>query len=117
MKLRILIIDDEPRWINFAKHNLTSFEVVAVPNAEKALIQLKNRQFDLVIASSRQLSALETIKESYTEKPMVVTTVDPSSQEAREAYHLGARSYFTKSFNHKDLLEQIEGAVPNLDRN
>jgi DNA-binding NtrC family response regulator len=114
VKLRILIIDNEPRWINFAKHNLTSFEVVAVANAKKALTELKKKQFDLVIASSRQLNALETIREKYAKKPMIVTTVDPTSQEARTAYQLGARRYFTKSFNHKDLLEQIEGVIPNL---
>ena len=113
MTLRILIIDDEPRWISFAKNNPKAVEVVPVPNAQQALEALRTGHFDLVIASSLQLEAIEKIRDRYgKEQPIVVTTVEPNNQEARSAYRLGARRYITKSFNYDDLFEQLKGIIP-----
>ena len=111
--LRILIVDDEPHWINFAKSNPDSFEIVAVPDTEKALAQLRTGHFDLVIASSRQLEALDAIRKNFADKPLAVTTVEPTITEARDAYRRGARRYFTKSFDYQDFEKEILGVLPN----
>ena len=114
MKLNILIIDDEPRWINFTKKNPEMFNIVAVSDVETAMKELAMGQFDLVIASARHLDTLKMIHERYVDKPMVVTTVEPTSQEARQAYRLGARRYFAKSFDYNDLLQQIQKVLPTV---
>ena len=62
MKGRILIIDDEPRWIDFAKSDLSKFEIVVARDIETAIDELEADQFDLVIASSRRLDMLDTIR-------------------------------------------------------
>jgi len=111
MKTRILIIDDEVRWLNFAMSDLSRFEIVVAPDAETALAELEANQFDLIIASSRRLDALEVIAERYSDKRVVVTTVQPTTQEALAAYRLGAMRYFAKSFGHQDLLERIEEII------
>jgi len=113
MKTRILIIDDEPRWIDFAKSDLSKFEIVVAPDTETALAELETNQFDLVIASSRRLDVLEVIAEKYSDKHVVVTTVQPTTQEALAAYRLGAMRYFAKSFGRRDLFNRVEEVIPS----
>jgi DNA-binding NtrC family response regulator len=112
MKTRILIIDDEPRWIDFAKSDLSKFEIIVALDVEMALAELEADQFDLVIASSRRLDVLEVIAEKYSDKRVVVTTVQPTTQEALAAYRLGAMRYFAKSFGRQDLFDRVEEVIP-----
>lgn len=112
MKTRILIIDDEPRWIDFAKSDLGKSEIIVARDTETALAELEANQFDLVIASSRRLDALEVIARKYADKRVVVTTVQPTTQEALAAYRLGAMRYFAKSFGRDDLLNRVKEVIP-----
>ena len=112
MKTRILIIDDEPRWIEFARSALGRFEIIVAPTVEAALAELEADEFDLVIASSRRLDVLEVIAEKYSDKRVVVTTVQPTTQEALAAYRLGAVRYFAKSFGRRDLLNRVKEVIP-----
>jgi DNA-binding response OmpR family regulator len=112
MKGRILIIDDEPRWVEFAKSDLGKFEIVVAPDADTALALLEENRFDLVIASSRRLEVLEVIRKEHKDKRVVVTTVQPSTQEALAAYRAGAMRYFAKSFGPRDLLSRIGEILP-----
>ena len=111
MKIRILIIDDEPRWINFARSDLQKFEIVVAPDAETALAELEADWFDLVIASSRRLDVLQVIADKYADKRVVVTTIQPTTQEALAAYRLGAMRYFAKSFAQEDLLNRVQEVI------
>ncbi len=111
-KQKILVIDNAPRWIDFIKHNLTAFEAIVVPNVETAQIELKTNQFDLIMVGSPQLKDFKAIGEQFADIPFVVTTIQRTSREARDAYRLGAKRYFTKSFNQADILTQIEGVIP-----
>ena len=112
METRILIIDDEPRWVKFAKSDLGEFEIIVASDAKSALDELERDQFDLVIASSRRLDVLEVIAEKYSDKRVVVTTVRPTTQEALAAYRLGAMRYFAKSFGRTDLFDHVREVVP-----
>lgn len=116
MKARILIIDDEPRWVEFAKSDLSKFEIIVAPDAEAAIAELEANRFDLVIASSRRLDVLEVIAKKYSDKRVVVTTVQPTTQEALTAYRLGAVRYFAKSFSPRDLFKRI-GEVISVSAN
>lgn len=111
MKVRILIIDNEPRWLDFVKNDLHKFEIVVAPDIQTALAELKKDNFELVIASSNNLEILETISKEYSDKRVVVTTVRPSTREARDAYRLGALRYFPKSFSPKDLLNHVKDVI------
>ncbi len=114
MRARILIIDDEPRWISFVKSNLDKFEIDVAPDKETALTKLDASQFDLVIASSRRLDVLEIIRAKYADRLVVVTTLQPTTHEAASAYRLGAKRYFPKSFNTRDLFDHIREVIPAL---
>ncbi|MBE7552396.1 MAG: response regulator [Anaerolineales bacterium] len=112
--LKILVIDNESRWVNFLEQQ---FQVMSVPDIASALAQLRLKPFDLIMVSSRQLTALESIRQSHPEIPIIVMTVQATSQEARAAYLKGARRYMTKTFDVQALYRQIEDVVlaePNL---
>ena len=113
MKFRILIIDDEPRWIDFVRNDLDIFEIIVAKDDDEALTLLEEDMFALVIASSRHLKILEIIAEKYSDKAVVVTTIKPSIEEALEAYRLGAVRYIPKSFSQKDLLNQVKEVIPD----
>ena len=112
MKMRILLIDDEPRWIEFARRDLESFEIVVAASQAEAEAELEKDQFNLVIASSRWLNVLELIREKYAEKRVMVTTIQPTPEEALTAYRSGAVDYIPKSFANNDLLEHVKKVVP-----
>ena len=105
-------IQNEPRWINFAKSDLGGFEIVVAPDIDTARKELEKDQFDLVIASSGYLSILEDISKRFSDKQVVVTTVKPNTQEALDAFDKGAIRYITKSFHEQDLLRNIRELVP-----
>jgi DNA-binding NtrC family response regulator len=113
---RILIIDDEPRWIEFAKDALEKFKIEIAPDLETALAKLEDNRFDLIIASSRRLSVLEVIAERYPDKRMVVATVRPTTREAINAYRLGALDYFAKSFLPRDVANKVNEAISKPTR-
>lgn len=107
MKLRILVIDDEPRWINFTRKNPELFNIIAVSDVKTAMRELAANEIDIVIASAHHLDTLKVIHERYANKPIMVTTVEPSGQEARQAYRSGAWRYVAKSFDYAELFRNI----------
>ena len=111
IKGRILIIDDEPRWIEFAKGALERFSIEVAPDLETALAKLEDNRYDLIIASSRRLNVLEIITQQYPDKRTVVATVRPTTREAINAYRLGALDYFAKSFLSCDVADKVDEAI------
>ena len=112
MTTSILIVDDEPRWINFAKDDLgTTFEVEVAADLETTLAKLKKNLYDLIIASSRRLDIVEALNENYPQNRVVVATGQPSTREAINTYRLGALDYFTKDFRREVISAKIREAV------
>jgi DNA-binding NtrC family response regulator len=112
MQARILIIDDEPKWMQFARDDLgASFEVEVATDLETALAKLKETRYDLIIASSRRLHVLETIRAAFPEKRMVVATGQPTTREAINIYRLGVLDYFAKDFRREVVSQKIREAI------
>ncbi len=120
MKTRILIIDTEPRWIQFAQDDLGAmFHVDIAADLKMALDKLKLAQkkgkpYALIIASSRQADVLEAISKEYPERPIVVATGQPTTREAIDMYRLGARDYFAKDLRREVVSEKIQEAMKKL---
>ena len=112
MIMHILLIDNEPRWIDFARRDLASFEVVVAQNQEESLTEMEKGQFDLVIVSASWIKVLEVLREKYAEKRVLVTTTRPTPQEALTAYRSGTVDYIAKSFANKQLLAHVQKVVP-----
>jgi DNA-binding response OmpR family regulator len=111
-KIRILVIDDEPHWVEFIKKDLDRFEITVAHDTESAVAELSTTQFDLVIASSRRLDVLRLIAEEHINKRVIVTTMQPTTQEALAVYRLGALRYIPKSFSPQELLDRVKDLIP-----
>ncbi len=112
MATRILIIDNEPKWIDFARDNLGMiFEVEVATDLVSALVKLKEERYELIIANSRYLDVLKMINEKYPEKRVVVATGQPNTREAINAYRLGVFDYFAKDFRPEVISEKIFAAI------
>lgn len=111
MKRRILIMDSERRWTKFASERLDQFDVTVAATPDEAFAQLDNDGYELVIASSRYMESLPTIRESYADKRVVVVTINPSVEEARDALKNGALRYFVKSFKPFDLVDRVNEVI------
>src|SRR5689334_3526366 len=111
MNAKILIIDNEPRWLNFAKKDLVDFDIVVAPDMASAVAEIETNGFDLVIASARYVDVLKILSEKHHDRQVVVTTIRPSVQEARNVYGLGARRYIAKSFKPNSLVDSVRELV------
>lgn len=111
IKKRILIVDDDPRWVEFACRDLEKFEIFVARNYAEASSELASERFVLVIASAERMDVLKLISEKYFNQKVVVPTTQPSSKEANNAYRLGAVRYFPKSFSRKSLFQRVEEAI------
>jgi DNA-binding NtrC family response regulator len=117
MTARILIIDDEPRWIQFATGDLAAtFQVDVATGLEEAIEKLKADRYDLLIASSRQLDVLTAISKDYPEKRVVVATGQPTTGEAITMYRFGILDYFAKDFRLEVVSEKILEAIKKPKR-
>lgn len=109
---RILVIDDEPRWLDFAKDDLgTMFEVEVATNLGTALTKLKKNRYKLIIVSSRCSDVLEALNKKYPGKRVVVATGQPTTREAIKMYRLGALDYFAKDLRREVVSEKINEAL------
>ena len=109
---RILVIDDEPKWIEFTTHKLSrTFEMDVARDVDTALDKLNNNTYDLLIASARYHDCLKRLHKEHSETRLVVVTGQPTTQEAIEMYRLGAFDYFAKDFRRKVVSEKIQEAL------
>jgi DNA-binding NtrC family response regulator len=111
MKQRILIVDDQPEWVEFAKDELREYKLEVAENSETALQKLEKKHYDLIISNIRRLDVLQAIAEKYPENHVVVMTISPSTREAATAYRLGAMDYFPRSFGSQSVLAVVEEAM------
>lgn len=110
---RILMVDDEAFWIDFAVHNLDSFDVVVARSQEEAVEHLKRSSFAAVILDAHYLPFVREIRPTLHER-VAVATLAPTVSEARNAYREGASHYFAKSFSRHDLLRELKEVLPEV---
>ncbi|HEX9924986.1 MAG TPA: response regulator [Anaerolineae bacterium] len=109
---RLLIIDDDPGWIQFAKANLgKSFEVNVTTDLENALARLRQNHYDLIIVSSRRLDVVERIHTQFPQERIVVAAGQETVGEAIYAYRLGVFDYFAKDFRSEIITKKLNEAI------
>lgn len=114
---KILIVDDEALVRNFLSETLTrkNYEVTTASNGMKALSQMKEGHFDLLITDMRMpdLSGLDLLKKAKEISPsmvVIVITAFGSIENAVEAMRLGAFNYLIKPFSPDTIEAVIEKA-------
>ena len=116
---RVLIVDDEPTILLTLSYALRSngVEVIATSRLEPAEEALARYAFDLVIVDIRMsgilgiegLELLSYIKRFWPKAEVIVMTAHGTNEMKAEAYGRGARYYYEKPVDIRELAERVRG--------
>jgi two-component system KDP operon response regulator KdpE len=116
-KKRILIVDDEPRILNFVKVQLQLelYEVLTANNGEQALAIAGTDKPDMVLLDVLMvpmggLEVLEKLRE-FSQVPVLIFS--RNHRVVEEAMKMGANDYIAKPLNPDALLKKIKTLLPD----
>ncbi|MFQ5862438.1 MAG: sigma-54-dependent transcriptional regulator [Candidatus Brocadiales bacterium] len=116
-KLRILFVDDEKTYREVMKKELTlmGHSVVGVENGERAMEQLSQRDFDVVVLDmmlpgTNGVETLKMIKQEDYPVEVIMLTGQGTVETAVESMKLGAYDYITKPSKLSELETLIKKA-------
>jgi DNA-binding response OmpR family regulator len=119
--LRILIVDDDPRFRDFvsrglAHHGYLTDTVDSAAGARQAVQGHPNGHYDLILLdvlmpgqSGWQL--LEHLREGGTLTPVIFVTARGATEDRINGLRLGADDYIVKPFDFAELLARIESVI------
>lgn len=119
-KIQILIVDDEESMRILLTDILTEsgYQVKAVPSGEKALVEIKKENYDIVITDLKMpgISGIEVIKKAHQiiknrDVCIFVITAYPSVETAVGAMREGAYDYLTKPFDIEEVRSVVNRAA------
>ena len=113
----ILLVDDEERFRTNLSKMLTAqgFEVTAVDSGLKALDELAQQSYDVILLDMRMpamngLETLAAIKQSHPEAEVIFLTGHASVDAAAEIIRLGGSEYLLKPCPLEEVIAKIETA-------
>ncbi len=121
MKKRILLIDDEPEFVELITLRLEAnqYEVMAASNGQegfnKALSEKPDLIFlDIMMPRKNGLELLPQLKQHEQTRliPVIMLTAKADTRSMLESQKLGATDYLIKPFDSKELLAVIQRYVP-----
>ena len=112
--MRILVIEDEPRILDFVSRGLEAegFSVVGARDGQEGLRAAQTVRCDLVILDLLLpkldgLSVLRALEAKHPEVPVVIVSARADLTTKLNGFGLGARDYLTKPFSFDELLARI----------
>ena len=118
IKLKILLVDDEPMFIEMLKARLESLDcvVITASNGKEALEKIENNKLDAVLLDILMpmldgISTLEIIRKRDKNLPVFMMTSFSTEDRIDKAKMLGATGYLVKE---SDLKTEIENIVVQL---
>lgn len=115
---KVLVADDQAnmRWTLVHVLGEQGFEVVTAEDGEQAVGRVKQEAPQVILMDLKMprlggLQALEQIKESAPEVPVIVITAYGDVPSAVQAMKLGAYDFLTKPFDNEELLYTVKRAV------
>lgn len=114
---RILIVDDEPRYIKLLRYNLESvgYQVAVAEDGEGALLSVASQPPDLVILDIRlpDMDGFEVCRRlrEFSSVPVIMLTAKGEEQDKIRGLQLGADDYVTKPFSAPELLARVEAVL------
>ncbi len=114
---RILVVDDEPRYLRLVRFNLEAggYHVVCAATGEEALAALAQRVPDLVILDimlpgQDGFQVCARIREVST-VPIIMLTARGAEEDKVKGLRLGADDYVVKPFSAQELLARVEAVL------
>jgi len=120
-KIRILVAEDEPRYIWAIQTNLEArgYEVLTAPNGQKAVELAANEQPDLVLLDIKMpclngYEACRRIRE-FSTVPIIMITAMAEEADKVLGLDVGADDYVTKPFSVPELLARVRAALRRVE--
>ncbi len=117
MSTRILVVDDEPRYVRLMEANLASegYEVLKANNGQEAIDSVVAQHPDLVLLDILMpvldgYTACERIRE-FSNIPIIVVTAKGEERERVRGLDLGADDYIVKPFSATELLARVRSVL------
>jgi DNA-binding response OmpR family regulator len=117
MSARILVVDDEPRYLRLIEANLASdgYQVIKATNGQEAVDRVASHQPDLVLMDIMMpvldgFGATERVRE-FSNVPIIVVTARGEESARVRGLDLGADDYIVKPFSATELLARVRAVL------
>ena len=118
MAKRVLIVDDEPRYLRLLEANLRTegYEVVTAQDGQQAVDVFSGQPIDLVLLDIMMprldgFGATQRIRE-FSSVPIIILTAKGEEQDRVRGLDLGADDYLVKPFSATELLARVRAVLP-----
>lgn len=117
MKERILIVDDEPRYVHLIEVNLLTegYQVLKAYNGVQALDLISTEKLDLILLDIMMpeldgFSVCERVRE-FSRVPIIILSAKGEEQDRVRGLDLGADDYIIKPFSATELLARVRAVL------
>ncbi|MFZ5855339.1 MAG: response regulator transcription factor [Chloroflexota bacterium] len=117
MAKRVLIVDDEPRYLRLLEANLRTegYEVVTAQDGQQALDVFSSQPIDLILLDIMMprldgFGATQRIRE-FSSVPIIILTAKGEEQDRVRGLDLGADDYLVKPFSATELLARVRAVL------
>lgn len=117
MATRVLIVDDEPRYLRLLEANLRTegYEVVTAQDGQQALDVFSSQPIDLALLDIMMprldgFGATQRIRE-FSSVPIIILTAKGEEQDRVRGLDLGADDYLTKPFALAELAARVRALL------
>ena len=117
----ILVVDDEPRMIEFIRMNLEleGYRVTSAASGYEALRKLAEEIPDLVLLDIMmpEMDGFEVLKgmRETSKVPVIILSVKGEEWDRVRGLDLGADDYITKPFSSRELLSRIKAVLRRVE--
>jgi len=120
MKDKILLVDDEPQFVDLVKMRLEAndYEVLTAYDGQEALDKVHQESPNLIIldVGLPKIDGYEVIsklrvEERFRDIPVILLTGHKEAKDIKKGMELGAISYVQKPFKDETLLGIIQGLI------
>ena len=118
---RILIVDDEPRILNFltTKLHTSGYEVITANNGVSAIEQAQAQEPDLIVLDvvMPRMDGFQTLKElrTFSSVPVIFLSAKGTDVDRIKGLGLGADDYLAKPFSPDELVARIDAVRRRTD--
>jgi DNA-binding response OmpR family regulator len=122
MNVKILVVDDEPRYVRLIEANLTSegYQVIKAYDGQQALTAISEQQPNLVLLDVMMpgLDGYETCERirEFSCVPVIMVTAKGEERDRVRGLDLGADDYIVKPFGASELLARVRAVLRRAQR-
>jgi DNA-binding response OmpR family regulator len=120
-KVRVLVADDEPRYVRAIKVNLeaSGYQVVTASDGETAVAVAASESPDLILLDIRMpgmdgYEACRRIRE-FSSVPVIMLTALAEAADKVKGLDVGADDYVTKPFSADELMARVRAVLRRVD--